>query len=169
MLNRTDTIAWYKQPLVWMLIGIPLSAVIGGVITIYIAVVTSDGLVKDDYYQQGKQINRALEREEQALQLGLHGKLQINPDTHTIQLNLRSDKKTVLPDTLELALLHATRAGLDQTVMMQKSANGNYHGLIKPMLPGRWYIQLSTQQWRLLSEMRIPGDTSVDLGQKATH
>jgi len=165
MLKRTDTKPWYKQPLVWMLISFPLSAVIGGIITIYIAVVTSDGLVKDDYYKEGKQINRLLEREETASKLGLYGQLNINKLTNTVQLKLSNSTNTPLPDTLELALLHSTRAGLDQTITLQKAASDNYHGLINAMPDGRWYIQLSTKKWRLLSEMRLPNDSQVQLGQ----
>ena len=48
---------WYREPWVWLMIALPASAVVGGIITIYLAVSTSDGLVVDDYYKRGKAIN----------------------------------------------------------------------------------------------------------------
>ena len=54
---------WYAEPWVWLMISFPLAAVIGGMITIYLAVLTSDGLVVDDYYKRGKAINVDLARD----------------------------------------------------------------------------------------------------------
>jgi hypothetical protein len=58
-----DTKPWHRQPWVWLLIALPMSAVIGGMVTLYIAVTTSDGLVVDDYYRRGKAINLDLARD----------------------------------------------------------------------------------------------------------
>ena len=57
VINMADTKRWYAEPWVWLLIALPMTAVIGGMITIYLAVTTSDGLVVDDYYKRGKAIN----------------------------------------------------------------------------------------------------------------
>ena len=62
---------WKREPLVWMLIAIPLSAVIMGVVMITLAIQSYSGLVVDDYYKKGKQINRVLARDKFAYELGL--------------------------------------------------------------------------------------------------
>ena len=54
---------WKREPMVWMLIAIPLAAVIMGVVMITLASQTFSGLVVDDYYKKGKQINRVLARD----------------------------------------------------------------------------------------------------------
>ena len=54
--------AWYREPLVWLLISFPLTAVIAGFFTLYLAIISSDGLVVDDYYHRGKEINKSLAR-----------------------------------------------------------------------------------------------------------
>ena len=51
---------WYKVPFVWLVVGIPLSAVIMGGVILYFSIVSFDGLVVDDYYTEGKKINRVL-------------------------------------------------------------------------------------------------------------
>ena len=49
---------WHSYPLVWMMIAIPFSAVIMGVVMIWLAVDTDDGLVADDFFILGKQPGR---------------------------------------------------------------------------------------------------------------
>ena len=62
---------WKREPLVWMLIAIPLAAVIMGVVMLTLAIQSYSGLVVDDYYKKGKQINRVLARDRFAYELGL--------------------------------------------------------------------------------------------------
>ena len=66
-----DNKPWYRFPLVWMLVAIPFSAVIMGVVMIWLAVDTDDGLVADDYYKLGMEINRVIKRDQKASELGL--------------------------------------------------------------------------------------------------
>ena len=54
-----------------VLIGIPLSAVIMGIVMLTLAIQSWSGLVVDDYYRKGKQINRVLARDKLAYELGL--------------------------------------------------------------------------------------------------
>ena len=49
--------------MVWMIIMIPFSAVVMGGVMLTLAVSSDDGLVTDDYYRKGLQINRTLERD----------------------------------------------------------------------------------------------------------
>lgn len=62
---------WYREPWPWLLMLGPLIVIIAGVITAYLAVVTSDGLVEDDYYKQGLTVNRRTERDQRAAELGV--------------------------------------------------------------------------------------------------
>jgi len=50
---------WKREPLVWMLIAIPLSAVIMGVVMITLAIQSFSGLVVDDYYKKNWPTNSA--------------------------------------------------------------------------------------------------------------
>ena len=74
--TMNDIEPWYKQFWPWFLMALPASAVIGGIITIVIAMTNPDGLVKDDYYKAGLGINRTLEREQQAATLGLSAAIE---------------------------------------------------------------------------------------------
>ena len=46
--NMNELNPWYKQFWPWFLMALPATAVIGGIITIVIAMTNPDGLVKDD-------------------------------------------------------------------------------------------------------------------------
>ena len=49
---------WYQQAWPWFLISLPASAVIGGIITLMLAVNSPNALVVDDYYKEGLAINQ---------------------------------------------------------------------------------------------------------------
>ena len=160
MNNPEQKVAWYKQPLVLMIIAIPLSAVLGGISMIYLAITTDDGLVKDDYYKYGKQINLVLGRDIEAKRIGLTGHFDLEPKTGTVLVKLATTK-SLLPASISLELQHATRAGHDQSIELVLTPDNNYHGLIKELIPGRWYVQLTTPLWRLTGELKQPGQTTI--------
>ncbi|MGD8999496.1 MAG: FixH family protein [Granulosicoccaceae bacterium] len=152
---------WYRVPFVWMLIAIPMSAVVGGIITIILAVKTDDGLVKDDYYTYGKQINRVLARDHAATAIGLHSAIRFDIEANTATVNLTSRHNAALPEHVNMELLHATRAGYDRILTLQRTPAGNYFGLLPELAEGHWLVQLSTDEWRLSGDLYLPGDTEV--------
>ena len=156
---------WYRTPYVWMLIGIPFSAVIMGGFLLYFAITTDDGLVKDDYYKHGKEINLVIARDRTAEELGLYGSLRLEQTEGTVHLILKSHKQAALPDRLELAMLHATRAGFDRDISLQRTANSDYFAILPTLQPGRWHAQISTPEWRLTGSLKLPGDNSVLFSQ----
>ena len=156
--------AWYRHPLVWMLIIIPLSAVLGGISMIYLAVTTDDGLVNDDYYRRGKEINLVIKRDTEAKRLGLTAQLDVNPEKGILLIDLNNSQQ--LPNKLELSLLHATRANHDQFLTLTLTPEKKYYGLVEKFVPGKWYVQLYTEQWRLSGELQQPSQNSLLLTPK---
>ncbi len=145
---------WKREPWVWLLIAIPLSAVVMGVVMITLATYTWSGLVVDDYYQQGKQINRVLARDRLARELGLAASLRLDADN---MVEIRFDPGTgfVPGERIELMLVHATRPGLDRRLLFD-----NAGGLLRAKLElpgqGRWNLFLQTPEWRLTGSLRYP-------------
>lgn len=140
---------WFRQPFVWMLIAIPASAVFAGFYTFYLAVVSFDGMVVDDYYRQGKEINRVLKRDRMAGSLGLVADVLLDRTDSRIELKLDSGKGFHYPDRLRLRFLHTTRAGYDQELAVVYRGNGVYAGILPALKPGSWYVLLETGEWRL--------------------
>lgn len=155
MTSQPDKKPWYRQPWVWLLIALPMTAVIGGMVTIYIAVTTSDGLVVDDYYKRGKAINMDLARDRAASTHQLQARLAIDLQYRQVTLNLQAQGYE-LPGTVALALLHPTRAGHDQAVQLQMVDAGRYTGTVTELPLGGWYVQLSADDWRLSGRLTLP-------------
>jgi len=158
----TETRPWYREPWVWLMIALPASAVIGGMITIYLAIVSSDGLVEDDYYKRGKTINLELARDQLAAQQELQAILGINSQTRQVTVRLES-RDHVRPERVSLLLLHPTRAGKDQRIELEPDGKGVYIGTARPVEPANWHVQLETGDWRLSGRMQLPGQENIRL------
>ncbi len=149
---------WYRVPFVWMLVALPLTAVIGGFVTLALAIYSDDGLVEDDYYKRGMEINRVLDRDRAAAAHGLEGKLELDDAHHELRVRLDAQRPMIWPENLELKLMHATRAGLDRTVVLARQADGTYRLPQPAFAPGHWDVQLAAQDWRLTGSLFMPGD-----------
>jgi len=155
MKPRKEKNPWYREPWVWLMIALPMSAVIGGMITIYLAVSTSDGLVVDDYYKRGKAINMDLARDEAAARYQLQATIDLNLRDNLMQIQLQSAAET-LPKQLTFSLLHPTQPGRDQVIVLRHAGDGVYYGDIDEVARGNWYLQLEADDWRLSGKMQIP-------------
>jgi hypothetical protein len=146
---------WYREPWVWLMIVLPMTAVIASMYTIYLAVTTADGLVVDDYYKRGKAINMDLARDAAAARYQLKARINLDLQHNRVQLRLESVAMT-LPQTLTFSLLHPTRAGHDQVLTLQHSGDGVYSGVVNEVARGNWYLQLEADDWRLSGKIQVP-------------
>jgi len=153
---------WKREPLVWMIIAIPASAVIMGVVMITLAIQSFSGMVVDDYYKKGKQINRVLARDQLAYELGLAAALSLEA-ANGIEIRFDSGVSVIPGERIELKLVHATKPGLDQQLFFD---NNNLR-LLKATLQlpgsGRWNLILQTADWRLTGSLQYPDQRSAQL------
>lgn len=152
MTLRTDNQPWYKQRWPWLLMIGPGLVIVAGVITVWLAVISNDGLVTDDYYKQGLAVNQTLERDHRAASLGLHA--DIMRSDSSVRLFVRGNDDVVVPSVIELKLAHPTRAGQDQVVVMTSEGQGFYGGKVAGEVVGRWLVSIEDPagQWRLHGE-----------------
>jgi hypothetical protein len=155
---------WYRQPMVWLIIAIPLAAVVMGVTTIILAVVSDDGMVTDDYYRRGLEINRSLERDRAAVVYGLNADVEFDPDERVVEVRLRAESAFRFPDRMQLSLSHSTRSGLDRSLTLARAAAQTYQARLPELAMGRWYLQLHAEAWRLNGVLKMPGQNRVILG-----
>lgn len=140
---------WYREPWPWIIMAGPAIVVVAGLATAVIAVKTDDGLVASDYYKQGLAINRMLDREHRARALGLAATVQFNETGDRLRVALEGRQLPPVPP--RLTLLHATRAGFDQSVTLNMVAPGLYEGRLRALPAGVWRIKLEDVggTWRL--------------------
>lgn len=157
--SNSNSRPWYKEPYVWMIIAIPMSAVIYGIFFLTVSITSYDGMVVDDYYKKGKEINRVLKRDKAALGHGLQAQLEV--DQNALTLFLVSDKTYMPPPTLEISFFYATKAGLDKSTFVEQQQPGIYQGDIVALEQGRWNVQIEADDWRLMGSIRIPDQNQV--------
>ncbi len=144
---------WYREPFVWLVILFPASAVIGGMATISLAISSDDGLVVDDYYKQGLEINLVLERDKMAIKHGLQATL--NLDNNFIKIRLDKNSDYDLPDKINLKFSHHTRSGFDKELVLNRVSDDIYQNKAPELILGKWSIQISADNWRLLQSIQI--------------
>ena len=157
--NENSSTPWYRVPIVWLAIGIPLSAVIYGIFFLTVSITSFDGMVVDDYYKVGKQINRELKRDKAASMHGLAAQLSI--DNGNVTVFLAANQSYSPSPALEISFIYSTRAGQDKTTFVEQSQPGIYKGSIPELETGRWNIQIASDDWRLMGSMRVPEESKV--------
>ena len=136
--------------------------------------VSNDGLVDDDYYKQGLAVNQMSARDKKASSLGLQADVMQGTGGTQIRILLRGKSETVLPGILNLRIVHPTRPGIDQNVLLRADGSGFYTGKLSAPLIGRWHIALEdeTREWRLTGDwvieknavLRMPAEASTAPG-----
>jgi len=151
--------------MVWLLIALPLSAVVASLITWWIAARGADPLMAEDYYKQGMAIHQTLERESRAAALGLSAQLRVQDGTLRVHLEGRLD---AYPDQIELILVHPSRQEQDLTLVLPATAQGEYRIALPPMSAGQRRVILESQHqdWRLTGRTAVPM-TLLRLGELA--
>ena len=159
--SSTRPSPWYREPLVWMVVAIPAAAVLAGAVMLVLANTTWDGLVADDYYQRGMQINRSLARDAEAARLGLEAVVSF-PTPGVVQARLSSvdggtaDATAPAGPRLDLRFARAGRAGADVEVSMHRDAGGTWRGALPALPAGKWYAELGNERWRLAGVVWMP-------------
>ncbi len=162
-MQREDTLPWYRQFWPWFLIALPATAVVGGFVTLYIAVRTQDSLVLNVEKSIGATKEQILLAERRAKDLGLEAQVAINLETGVVIGKLSSDEQLEPPSLLNLELSHPAFEDRDIRVQLAPSlpdaeGNATWSGHFARVPEGRWYVVLQADDWRLNGTWS--GDTS---------
>jgi hypothetical protein len=150
------------------LVLIPASAVIMGIFAITLSVLSYDGLVVDDYYKRGLEINRQLARDKAAATYALAATVDLDRRTGMAEVRLASNGNFNPPEALKFNLYHATRSGLDRQVSLQRLAPNKYIGRIPTLSSGDYHLQLEADDWRLTGTVNAPFGGRVVLTSHST-
>ena len=153
---------WYREPWPWLLMAGPVIVVVASLFTAWLAVVHEDGLVADDYYKEGLAINKEIQRESEAVALGLHARILFGDNRARVLLN------GAAPRELALHLVHPTRAGLDRVTRLASRGDGWYEGLIDTH-GTRWHVVLedAAATWRLRGDWLAQRGAALEIGAGA--
>ncbi|MDM7860832.1 FixH family protein [Alteromonas sp. ASW11-36] len=160
-MQRTKVTPWYKQFWPWFLISVPLSSFIVGFFVLHLATNTTDSLVVDDYYKEGRAINARLDKIQQAKEMRIVTGLTIT-ENGTVSLRFISG----LPrdnTALKLSLYHVTLHERDVEVLLTADATGVFRGVINEDLTGKWRITLlpMDESWKIQQVVGLPQQTEI--------
>jgi hypothetical protein len=143
-----------------MLIAIPLSSVLAGIVMLWLAITNEDGLVVDDYYKRGLEINRTLERDAAAAGHALTSELRFVTATDQILATIEAADGFEYPEDIMLGVYHSVKTGFDKEVALARISDKVYAGPAPELIPGRWYLGLYTERWRITGQLTWPAETA---------
>lgn len=146
-----DSTPWYRQLWPWLLIIPPGGAVIGGIVTIMLAIQSPNAMVVDNYYKEGLAINQQKHRLDTAREQHLSAFLR--NDGHRIELTLDGNIQT--DDALTLQFIHATRADFDHNIQLKTLGAGKYSAPAPALPSGIWYLRLQSADMRWEIRARV--------------
>jgi uncharacterized protein len=159
---------WYREPWPWLLMAGPAAVIVAGVITVYLAIASNDGLVADDYYKRGLAINQTLSRDAVARHLELRARIAFSPDFASVTVSFAGKAP---PGQLMLNLAHAVRPALDKRLPLTARAGvgvGDYEAAFPALPAGRWQVTVEDagRTWRLVGGMAAPRDAVLEIAPR---
>ena len=149
---------WYKPSYVWLVVALPLSAVVAGIITVIIAFKNSDSVVKDEYRKDGFAIQQDTQLIDNGKNLGIAA--EVIQDTLTGELFVTLKNAPESPtqsNLLNIDLVHPTQADLDITLQLKPLAapgsEQKYRVDLEQPLQGKRMVWITAPgQWQIKQE-----------------
>lgn len=154
---------FHQNPALWLIVTVPALAVVVGLGMLIVSIYNFDGLVVDDYYKKGKEINVTLERDKFASRYSLFADLDIDQENSSVLMKLSADQGFQAPEKINLHFLHRTLSGKDLLVEMKRHGDFTYRGKLPELSDSRWLIELGTSEWRLTGGLIWPVETTFEL------
>lgn len=139
-----------RNPVLWLVIALPLLAVAGSVASMLLAVGGSDAPLPERYHWEGSQLDADDARLAVAARRGISAVFGVDAAAGECRVVLQG----AAPAELRLTLTHATLAGLDQHVVLQRTGDA-YTGRCAPLGQGHWWLELADADGSWLIRQRL--------------
>jgi hypothetical protein len=153
MMLSTRTASAWREPMVWLMVGLPLAAVIASISLVVTAVRTDNNdSVRDDVRRTAQIQTVELGPDARAQALALSAVLRVGGGGFDV-LPVAGDFDRNAP--LELVLAHPTEAARDLHLQLRPTELG-WHGAIAPDLSHDWLLDIAPADhaWRLRGRLR---------------
>jgi hypothetical protein len=157
---------WWKEPMIWLVAGLPAIAVVASFTTYFIAADKPDSLVNAGYHKEGMAPGKDTSREERAAALSIMGELAMVNGSARLKL---SGQLEAMPASLELLLLHPTQSDQDVRIQLHGLGQGEYSGVMADGSQGKrqWVLEPNDRAWRLAGELTLPLAGSIKLSSQS--
>ncbi len=145
----------YRNPWFWLVAGLPLTAVVASLGSVYLALHNADVPVVAHAYQEGEDIDHDLDRQIQAKKLGISADVSLDP-SGTHMLIVLHAQHALSDSGIKLLLSHPEVPSLDMHPELIASGEHRFEAELPAHVYGRRYFELSTPTWRLVKEISFP-------------
>ena len=152
---------WYQEPMVWLVIALPLAVVIAGFATLFIAVDAGGAdSVRQPVRRTAQMQTADLAPEDAARRLRLRAELERSADTGA--LALRMEGRPADAARLRLSLAHPVRAEHDRETWLTRSGDAWLGRIPADGLRNDWVLTLEPEDghWRLHGRLRAGAGTA---------
>lgn len=171
-LHGSDTLIdentpWYRQFWPWFIFSPLIFVVCAGFWMLYIATVTHDGAVLDNYYKDGLSIIERTQQDDWAAAKNLEARVQALGNAIQLRLDGELDAP---PQSLTLTYVFSTQASRDVVVTLTRASDGRYLGQLPEPVEGRRELLLEStggdNAWRLHGRVDMPTSSITPLTPK---
>ncbi|MFA5684671.1 MAG: FixH family protein [Lysobacteraceae bacterium] len=142
---------WYREPMMWVVITLPLIVVIASFVTLSMALRSSGSAdsVRDPVQRVGKGQTIDLAPDQAAAARGLRLRLRLSPDTESIEAELLAGELS--DHRLSLLLIHPAQASEDLQTELIQASPGRFFGRMAVAREHAWNVYLSAADggWRV--------------------
>jgi hypothetical protein len=134
----------------WIMWLLPGSAVVGGLVTLGIALHSADRALPPGYHWEGEHLEQDFAEQRLAAAHGVEVNLewQASGECRATLRHAPDD-----PATLSLMFTHSSDAGLDRVVLLRRAQAGVYTGACARLPMGRWRVALESGAWAIRTQV----------------
>ena len=162
-LDPTPNRPWWKEPMVWLIAGLPAAAVAASFATYLIAAHEPDSLVKEGHRKVGlAMLATAAEADRTAAGLGLSARLTTRDGQLELTLSGNLPDK---PKRLALNIVHPTQEYQDLRILLAYSRELSYIAPAPDMGSGKRILVLEPEDraWRITGQWMAPFSGMTEL------
>lgn len=162
--NKKST--WWREPMVWLIMALPFTAVVAGLTTVWIAYSKADKVLTDQD-SRGIEVTKANEMDKRAHFLAIAASIDTVGDRLTLALDGR--RLQAKPDRLTLRVIHQTGTGADTLLVLQARHDGKYASVLPAMHSGpcKVILEPEDQTWRLTGQWQTPFSGALKLSARS--
>jgi len=145
-----------SNPVFWIMLALPASAVIAGLTTLGIALHSADRPLPAAYHWEGARLDEDFARARAAAVAGVAVTFEATPASHRCVATVSNAPRDTA--ALYLQLTHGSSADFDRTLRLPRISAGRYSGNCADFPAGRWRIDIEddTHSWSLRGSAEGP-------------
>ena len=129
-MNSAAVTRWYREPWAWFVFALPLSAVIAGLSTVWIAASGRDAPVHERVRRTAQVQQLDAGADQRAAELGLAARITLSAETGAVELAL-AGTLSAPEQPVRMTLVHPTLAEHDRTTLLTPLGKGRHAGRIE--------------------------------------